>query len=195
MMTIMKLMIGYAITALLVLTPVTDLRAQAERGASGAISARDMIEIRVFREEDLATRAQLSPAGTVTMPLIGAVRLAGLDTDAAAKLIEARLKDGYLVKPQVSVSIAERVRRSVTVLGQVRDPGVFRLTADRPLMLVEAVGMAGGMTRIANAKKVTLKRGDGSPPQVINVKDITTGKTADVVLRDGDVINVPEGWF
>lgn len=188
-------MIGYAITVLLVLAPVAGLRAQDERGASGAISARDMIEIRVFREEDLATRAQLSPAGTVTMPLIGAVRLAGLDTDKAAKLIEARLKDGYLVNPQVSVSIEERVRRSVTVLGQVRDPGVFRLAADRPLMLVEALGMAGGMTRIANAKKVTLKRSDGSPPQLLNVKNITTGKAADVVLRDGDVINVPEGWF
>jgi polysaccharide export outer membrane protein len=188
-------MTWHAMMALLVLGLAAGLRAQQERGASGMIGARDMVEIRVFREEDLTTRAQLSPAGTVTMPLIGAVSLAGLGTDDAARLIEARLKDGYLVNPQVSVSIEERVRRSVTVLGQVRDPGVFRLSADRRLTLVEALGMAGGLTRIANARKVTLKRGDGSPPKLINVKDITTGRAADVVLRDGDVVHVPEGLF
>jgi polysaccharide export outer membrane protein len=95
----------------------------------------------------------------------------------------------------VSVTIEERVRRSVTVLGQVRDPGVFRLSADRRLTLVEAIGMAGGMTRIANARKVTLKRGDGGATQILNVKDITAGRAQDVVLRDGDVITVPEGLF
>jgi polysaccharide export outer membrane protein len=173
----------------------TQLPAQEERGASGVIGARDRVAIHVYREADLETRAQLSEAGTVQMPLIGTVRLAGLTTDQASKLIEAKLKDGYLVNPQVSVTIEERVRRSVTVLGQVREPGVFKLSADRGLTLVEALGMAGGMTRIANPKKVTLKRSGGGDPQVINVKDITSGKAADVVLRDGDVINVPEGLF
>jgi len=168
--------------------------AQEQTRASGVIGSRDSIEIRVFREDNLTTRAQLSGAGTVTMPLIGAVRLLGLSTDAAAKLIERRLADGYLVRPQVSVSIENRVRRTITVLGQVRDPGVFRLSADRRTTLVEALGMAGGMTRIANQKKVKLKRG-GGVMSLVNVKDITSGKARDVVLRDGDVITVPESLF
>ena len=171
------------------------LSAQEERGASGVIGARDRVAIQVYRESDLDTRAQLSDAGTVQMPLIGAVRIVGMTTDQAARLIEARLRDGYLVNPQVSVTIEERVRRSVTVLGHVREPGVFKLTADRGLTLVEALGMAGGMTRIANPKKVTLKRRGGGDPQVINVRDITSGKAADVQLQDGDVIHVPEGLF
>ena len=181
--------------ALAALLGAAELAAQEERGASGVIGPRDMIEIRVFREDDLTTRAQLSAQGSVTMPLIGAVRVVGLTTEQAASVIVARLKDGWLVNPQVSVTIEERVRRSVTVLGQVRDPGVFKLSADRQLTLVEALGMAGGMTRIANAKKVTLKRGDGSGTRIINVRDITSGRAADVVLKDGDVINVPEGLF
>ena len=101
--------------------------------ASGVIGQRDTIEIRVFREDDLTTTGQLSGDGTISMPLIGSVKLAGLTTDSAAKAIEAKLKDGYLVKPQVSVTIEGRIRRTITVLGQAQNPGVFELPANRSL--------------------------------------------------------------
>jgi polysaccharide export outer membrane protein len=162
--------------------------------ASGVIGSRDTVEIRVFREDELTTRGQLSADGTVTMPLVGPVRLAGLTTDAAAALIERRLQDGYLVRPEVSVSIEGRVRRTVTVLGQAQNPGVFELAANRELTLVEAIGMAGGMTRIANPRKVTLKRRGGNPLPV-DVRRIAAGGSADIVLRDGDIINIPESLF
>ena len=162
--------------------------------ASGIIGKLDSVEIRVFREDDLTTAGQLSPDGTISMPLIGAVKLAGLTTDQAAAAITGKLKDGYLVNPQVSVSIEARVRRTVTVLGQAQSPGVFELPADRQLTVVEAIGMAGGATRIANTKKISLKRKGGEVRQ-INLKDITSGKTADIVLRDGDVLSIPESLF
>jgi protein involved in polysaccharide export with SLBB domain len=162
--------------------------------ASGVIGQRDTVEIRVFREDDLTTTGQLSGAGTITMPLIGSVKLAGLTTDSAAKVIEAKLKDGYLVKPQVSVTIEGRIRRTITVLGQAQNPGVFELPANRSLTVVEAIGMAGGATRIANVKKITLKR-SGGKVQMLNLKDITSGKAADIALRDGDVLSIPESLF
>lgn len=162
--------------------------------SSGVIGRLDSVEIRVFREDELTTAGQLSPDGTIRMPLIGAVKLAGLTTDQAAAAITAMLKDGYLVSPQVSVSIEARVRRAVTVLGQAQSPGVFELPADRKLTVVEAIGMAGGATRIANIKKITLKR-SGGQVLTINLKDITSGKAADVVLRDGDVLSIPESLF
>jgi polysaccharide export outer membrane protein len=165
--------------------------------ASGVIGRLDTVEIRVFREDELTTAGQLSADGTITMPLIGAVKMAGLTTDQAAAAIRAKLKDGYLVNPQVSVSIEGRVRRTVTVLGQAQNPGVFELPADRKLTVIEAIGMAGGATRIANTKKITLKRNNGARPQVLNLnlKDIATGKAADLPLRDGDVITIPESLF
>ena len=164
--------------------------------ASGVIGRLDNVEIRVFREDELTTSGQLSPDGTISMPLIGSVRMVGLTTDQAAAAITAKLKDGYLVNPQVSVSIEARLRRTVTVLGQVQSPGVFEITPNRQLTLVEAVGMAGGATRIANTKKITLKRGGGKGQVLtLNLKDITAGKASDIPLRDGDVLNVPEGIF
>ena len=162
--------------------------------ASGVIGQRDPIEIRVFREDDLTTTGQLSGDGTISMPLIGSVKLAGLTTDSAAKAIEAKLKDGYLVKPQVSVTIEGRIRRTITVLGQAQNPGVFELPANRSLSVVEAIGMAGGATRIANTKKITLKR-SGGKVQTINLKDITSGKASDISLKDGDVLSIPESLF
>lgn len=174
------------------LAPIPSRSAEGDR-SSGVIGHMDNVEIRVFREDDLTTRGQLSPDGTINMPLIGAVRLEGLTTDQAAAAIKRKLADGYLVKPEVSVSIEARIRKTVTVLGQAQRPGVFELPAHRRLTLVEAIGMAGGMTRIANAKKVTLKR--GGEVRVLNLKDIAAGNGSDLSLQDGDVISIPESLF
>jgi protein involved in polysaccharide export with SLBB domain len=191
------LLIAAMIGALAALTGGASGQTPAGGRASGTISRMDTVEIRVFREEELTTMGQLSPNGTISMPLIGAVKMAGLTTDQAAAAITAKLKDGYLVNPQVSVTIEARVRRSVTVLGQVQNSGVFELPANRQLTVVEAIGMAGGATRIANTKKITLKRNTGGKSQVsiLNLKDITSGKTADIPLRDGDVLTIPESLF
>ena len=162
--------------------------------SSGVIGRMDNVEIRVFREDDLTTRGQLSSAGTINMPLIGSVRIEGLTTDQAATAITRKLADGYLVKPEVSVSIEARIRKTVTVLGQAQRPGVFELPAHRTLGMVEAVGMAGGVTRIANGKKITLKHSNGVLITV-NLSEITQGSGVDITLQDGDVITIPESLF
>ena len=167
--------------------------AQGEN-SSGVIGRMDNVEIRVFRESELTTRSQLSADGTVSMPLIGAIRIVGMTTDQAAAAITRKLADGYLVKPEVSVSIEARIRRTVTVLGQVQRPGVFVIPAHRQLTLVEAIGMAGGATRIANNKKINLKRGNNQV-FTVNLSDIIVGKGQDIPLSDGDVITIPESLF
>ncbi len=175
----------------------TSSMAQGQR-SSGAIGRMDNVEILVFREDELTTRGQLSESGTISMPLIGAVSLEGLTTDQAAAAITRKLADGYLVKPEVTVSIEARLRKTVTVLGQAQRPGVFELPAHRQLTLVEAIGMAGGVTRISNSKKISLKRvtaGGGSSLEIVNLSNITNGKGTDIPLRDGDVITIPESLF
>jgi polysaccharide export outer membrane protein len=165
--------------------------------SSGVIGRMDNVEIRVFREDDLTTRGQLSSNGTISMPLIGAIQIEGLTTDQAAAAITRKLADGYLVKPEVSVSIEARIRRTITVLGQAQRPGVFELPAHRQLTLVEAIGMAGGVTRIGNPKKISLKHLAGGANNIvtINLTEITAGQGHDIPLRDGDVITIPESLF
>jgi polysaccharide export outer membrane protein len=193
MMTAKQILFTIALFAGLMPVPLSGQGAQGER-SSGVIGRMDHVEIRVFREDELTTRGQLSGDGTISMPLIGAVRLQGLTTDEAAAVITRKLADGYLVKPEVSVSIEARIRRTATVLGQAQRPGVFELPAHRQLTLVEAIGMAGGVTRIANPRKISLKRGSGGV-ETVNLSEITTGRAEDVSLRDGDVITIPESLF
>ena len=163
--------------------------------ATGEISRWDSVEIKVFQEDDLTTRSELSADGTLVMPLIGVVRLAGLSPEQAASEITRRLKNGYLVNPQVTVSVVSRVRRTVTVLGQVQNQGVVELPHNRDLTLVEAVGLAGGLTRIADSRKVSVKHSSGQV-EVCDLKAISSGREAKmVVLREGDVVTVPESLF
>jgi protein involved in polysaccharide export with SLBB domain len=178
---------------LFILLLAVDATAQEREGNAGMIGRMDSVEIRVFREEELTTRGQLSGDGSISMPLVGSVRLAGMSTDQAAKVIEAKLRDGYLVKPEVRVSIESRIRRTVTILGQAQRPGVYEIPVHRPLSLVEAIGLAGGTTRIANDKKVTVKRGD--KVFSVNLRDITRGGESDISLRDGDTVTIPESLF
>ena len=187
---IMKTLLMY----LLGLSLALPLMAQNDR-ASGTIGSRDSVEVLVFREDDLTTRGQLSSSGTITIPLIGAVKIAGMSTDAAASLIERKLRDGYLVRPEVTVSITARVRKTVTVLGEAQKPGLFRLDPNRRLTLVEAIGLAGGVTRIGNPKKITLKRRGLESPIRVDMRAITAGRAKDIPLQDGDIITIPESLF
>ncbi len=153
------------------------------------------MSIQVFREPELNTAGQLGSDGSLTMPLIGTIRLQGLTTTQAEGVIEQKLRDGYLVRPQVSVRITQRVIRTVTVSGEVRQPGVFTLPYDRKLSLVQVVNMAGGPSDIANIKKVSLRSGSTGKVSLVNMKSILRGKAKDIILKKGDVIHIPEGFF
>jgi polysaccharide export outer membrane protein len=166
-----------------------------EQAITGRITDGDTVSISVFREDVLDTAGQLGEDGGVSMPLVGEIPLKGLTTSEAERLIEAKLRDGYLVRPQVTVRITNRVLKTVSVNGEVRNPGVFTLPVDRKLRFSEVIAMAGGPTEVANEKKVTVKREGRKSIVTINLRNILSGKSNDFVLQSGDVINVPEGWF
>jgi polysaccharide export outer membrane protein len=168
---------------------------KAGQTLTGRIAAADTVRISVFREDILDTAGQLGEAGKISMPLIGEIKMQGLTTSAAEQLIEGKLRGDYLVNPQVSVRITNRVIKTVSVNGEVRNPGVFTLPVDRKLRFSEVIAMAGGVTDIANEKKVTLKRIGRKAIVTINFRTILNGKSNDFILQSGDVINVPEGWF
>lgn len=165
------------------------------QGMSGLIGPSDTVSVIVHREPDLNSSGQLAKNGTLAIPLIGTITLAGRTTTAVESLIEAKLRDGYLVRPQVSVRITARMARTVTVNGQVSEPGVFNLPFGQEVTLQQVIGMAGGATDVANLKKVTLRRGATGKSITVNVGAIFSNKAKDIILQKGDFIFVPEGWF
>ena len=167
----------------------------ATQGMSGLIDSSDTVSVVVHREPDLNSSGQLAKDGTLSIPLIGSVSLVGRTTSSAESLIEAKFKDGYLVRPQVNVRITKKLVHNVTVNGEVSQPGVFNLPHGQPVTLMQVISMAGGATDIANVKKVSLRRGIGGKSYLINLKDIISNKKQDIVLQKDDFIYVPEGLF
>jgi protein involved in polysaccharide export with SLBB domain len=131
----------------------------------------------------------VSGSGTVRMPLIGEVALAGLSTNAAAAKLESIYKDaGIYSMPtfQVSASGADSRRQDmVTVSGFVASPGPKPFTPG--LTLYQAVAAAGGPNAFGSLKRVLLMRGTSN--RVYNLDNM---EDRNVVLQADDTIEVPE---
>ena len=158
----------------------------------------DILEIVVFQEPDLKSTLRVSNEGTIVFPLVGAVPIGGLTPHAAAQAIRDRLAKGFLINPQVSVTVMEFSKRRFTVLGEVQKPGSYEMPTQQELSVLQAIGMAGGYTRIANPSKVTLMRNVQGKPATfeLNAKRMASGNVeSPVIVQPGDVITVAESRF
>ncbi len=161
------------------------------------LSANDQIQIEVFQEDDLRTSAKISKEGTITFPLLGNVKLAGLTMSQATARLTELLKRDFLVNPRVSMTVVNFSKKRFTVLGQVNSPGIKEMPDQEGLDLLEAIGMAGGYTRIANPGKITIKRREGGSESVIQVdgKAMAKGNGKGFQIKPGDTITVAESIF
>ncbi len=107
------------------------------------IGGRDVLEITVYDEPDLNRKIRVSNSGYISFPLIGDIKVAGLTAVEIEKIIESRLKQGYLVNPQVSINILEYKSNEIYVLGAVNRPGAYPLMGETNLL--EALSRAGGI--------------------------------------------------
>ena len=85
------------------------------------ISPYDSLQISVFQVQDLNRTINVNADGTITLPLVGKLTMAGKTTQQAEELLADRLRKSYLQSPQVSVSVAKFGQR-VTISGSVRSP-------------------------------------------------------------------------
>ena len=157
----------------------------------------DVIELNIFREPDLATQATIARDGTVQLPLIREVQLAGKSIREARELLRSLYDTSYLVDPQVFLNVIKYAQRKFTIMGQVARPGSYELQGGERIDLLEAVGLAGGFTRIANRGRVTIQRREGEAVTAIkaNAKRMADGREVPVEVQPGDVITVSESWF
>jgi protein involved in polysaccharide export with SLBB domain len=169
-----------------------------ETGAGYRLAPNDFIHVSVYQENDLESRLRISRDGSITFPLLGNVQVAGKTLDQAASLLKGLLEKDYLVNPQVTVTLLEQAARRFTVLGQVQRPGTFRIPDGEGINLLQAIGMAGGYTRIANPSKVTIKRKLRGQEEVIqvNAKEMARDQnTASLEVLPSDIITVNESLF
>lgn len=166
----------------------------AVSGATHRISAGDVLEIEVFQADELSTTERVNDAGSIVLPLINAVPVAGLTTDEAERRIAAALARDYLQNPQVNVFVAEFADMEISVGGAVEAPGVFPLTGRTTLL--EGIALAGGTTRYAKEDEVVVFRSTGNSTDVsayvVDLKKIERGELSDPLLAANDKIVVPK---
>lgn len=156
----------------------------------------DVVEVRIYNEPELSGTHQISDTGTIRLPLVGAVEAAGTTPDQLTVRITQAYNEKYLKDADVSLFVKAHTSRKVYVLGQVKSPGQYPF--DGKMTIIDAVALAGGTTKLADANStlITRESADGKQLRVIvRVASIGQGKEPDVELQPGDIIFVPETPF
>jgi polysaccharide export outer membrane protein len=149
------------------------------------LGAGDKIRIIVFGEESL-TGEFLVPggAGQIAFPLIGDVQAGGLTVSEMQQEVEAKLKDGYLKLPHVSIEVLNY--RPFYILGEVTKPGEYPYT--NGLTVVNAVATANGFTYRADTHHVYIRRAH-------EARESEYPLTSSVIVAPGDTIRIRERFF
>jgi protein involved in polysaccharide export with SLBB domain len=158
----------------------------------------DVVQVKVYQEDDLTSTSRIGRDGTLTMPLLGSVKVVSNSMERATAIIHDLLAKDYLVNPQVTLSITEFAKRRFTVLGQVQRPGTYDMPADDSVSLLQAVATAGGYTRIANSRKITVQRTVGAENKLIRLDAEAMAlqkKEKPFEILPDDVILVGERWL
>jgi len=183
--------------ALLLLLAQTTAPPQTTSAAAGTyddynIGVADVIDVRVFGEPEASRLgAIVDNDGTIDMPLIGRVKVAGKTARTIEKEIRDRM-DKFFVNPSINVEIVKYRSKSVMVQGYVRDPGEKTLEGNASLTRVLA--QAGSISLDAASYVMINRRGpDGAIVQTrVTRKQIESGEAQNILLQDGDTVVVPK---
>ncbi|MCK6591864.1 MAG: polysaccharide biosynthesis/export family protein [Polyangiaceae bacterium] len=152
----------------------------------------DLLNIRVYNQEAMSTRARVRPDGKIFIPLVGDVDVKGRRPAELAKELEARMKS-YIVAPSVAVTAEEVQPVRVSVIGEVARPGA--LDVQPGTSILQALAMSGGLTEFADEDSIFVLR--TAPKQALQRirfdYDALTrgaGKGPAFALRPGDVVVV-----
>lgn len=181
-----------ALRLLFSLLLISPLALRAAVATEYLLGAGDTVRVSVYQNPDLTTEARIAENGSISFPLIGAVKLGGLSVPAAEQRIAGLLKDGrFVLQPQVTVLPLQMRSNLVTVLGYVNRPGRYPL--DTPgIRLSDMLATAGGVAS-TGADIVTLQtsRDGHSQRRSIDIpRMFESGSGADELLAPGDIIFV-----
>jgi len=163
------------------------------------IGPGDGLRIFVWGNPDLSTQAAVRPDGLITTPLIEDIKASGLTPTQLARNLERSLSR-YVKNPKVTVTVTQfvgRYKEQIRVVGQAAKPQA--LSYRENMTVLDVIIAVGGLTdfaagnrarliRTVDGKKITL---DLKLDDLIRDGDIS----ANVDIKPGDVIIIPESWF
>jgi polysaccharide biosynthesis/export protein len=156
------------------------------------IQPGDVLQVSVWKEQDLQSEVLVRPDGAFSFPLAGDVDTRGKSVEELRNELTARLKR-YIPDPVVTVAVRQIVGNRIFVLGQVNRPGDFQFS--RPVDVMQALSMAGGTTSYAALNDIVILRRERGQLQTIrfHYAEVARGKdlAQNILLNSGDTIVVP----
>jgi polysaccharide export outer membrane protein len=167
-------------------------QSRASLDSNYTVGPEDVLEISVWKEDNLKKEVLVRPDGGISFPLAGDLRVAGQTPEEIRDELTKRIAH-YIPDPSVSVSVLKAANYKVYVIGRVNKPG--DLTSGRPLDVLQALSMAGGLTPFASDHSIHIVRTIGGksvaiPFDYVSIRD---GEDLDqnILLKSGDVVVVP----
>jgi polysaccharide biosynthesis/export protein len=162
------------------------------------IGPLDTLSIQVWRNPELSQTVTVRPDGRISAPLVEDVVAAGRSPAELAREIERSLAK-YIREPIVTVLVggfqgvySEQIR----IVGEAARPQAVPYRQD--MTVLDVMIQAGGLTDFADGNAAVLVRGsEGNKPYRIRLKDLLKRGdiSANVPVRPGDVVIVPQSWF
>ena len=163
------------------IAPPTDTAAKPQ---AYRIGPGDVISVQVFQEPDLSSdKVQVDDVGRIQLPLAGDILAAGLTAPELSAVIAERLGRDYIRHPQVVVGVVSTREQTVAVEGQVKMPGVYKISpSDTLLSSIARAQSPTNVARLVRSGLLTTLRFD--------LNEIRSGRAPDPQVLGGDVIVV-----
>ena len=143
------------------------------------LGPEDVIEVSVYQEKELGGTVPVRPDGKISIPLIGEMPASGKTAIQLQQEITLKYAQ-FVAAPAVTVVVKEVNSPKVSVLGEVKNPGVYKIKERSTLL--DAIAMAGGLTEYAKKDKITIIRVDPAGEQQrikVNLDDYFKGRNTD----------------
>jgi polysaccharide biosynthesis/export protein len=155
------------------------------------IGPEDVLDISVWKNEELSRTVPVRPDGKVSLPLVNDIQAAGLTPSRLRQELTRRLSE-FVPSPEVAVIVREVHSAKVSVVGAVRTPGRYEVRS--PATVLELIALAQGFTDFASRDRIVVLRQNGATQSRINFnyRKITDGTEQDnFFVQPGDIIVVP----
>ena len=172
----------------------TAVAAQPEGGNAVRyeVQPSDVLEVSVWREEELTKQVIVRPDGAFSFPIVGEINAVGKTVEELRlELVQALRR--IIPDVVVTVSVLEIKGNKVYVIGQVNQPGEF--IVNPRVDVIQALSLAGGTTAFASPSEIfVLRRDNGQQRRLpFNFEAVLRGRDLEqnILLRSGDVVVVP----
>ena len=152
----------------------------------------DLLQVAVWKETELQSEVLIRPDGGLSFALAGDMQAAGLTTDQLREELQTRVRK-LVPDAVVTVSVKSPNGNRIYVIGKVNHPGDFPLL--RPIDVLQAISMAGGVTPFASTNKIRVLHREGLEQKSVRFRyDVVAkghGLAQNIMLQSGDTVIVP----